>query len=239
MVNAWGPGAGWTLDHADELLGLHDDVLTFDPTDRTVAECHHRHPGVRMCRTLAITEALVPIIIGQKVQAVAAHRSWRGMVRRYGEPAPGPVPLSLPPDPKTLAALPYDAFHRFNIERKRADAIRRVCARWHQIDRLAALPAPEMQRRLQTLPGIGPWTTSSVAQVALGDADAVVVGDFHLPHTVSWALAGEPRATDDRMLELLAPFAGHRGRVQRLLKHSGRKAPRYGPRLSVMEFADR
>jgi hypothetical protein len=57
------------------------------------------------------------------------------------------------------------------------------------------------------------------------------VGDFHMPSLVTWALAGEPRGTDDRMLELLEPFAGHRGRVVRLLKTSGIRAPRYGPRL--------
>src|SRR4029453_406544 len=46
-----------------------------------------------------------------------------------------------------------------------------------------------------------------------GDPDAVPVGDFHLPHLVAGALAGEPRGTDERMLEPLAPFAGHRRRV--------------------------
>jgi hypothetical protein len=32
------------------------------------------------------------------------------------------------------------------------------------------------------------------------------------------------------MLELLEPYAGHRGRVIRLVGVSGEKAPRYGPR---------
>ena len=39
------------------------------------------------------------------------------------------------------------------------------------------------------------------------------VGDYHFPNTVAWALAGEARADDDRMLELLSPYAGQRGRV--------------------------
>jgi len=42
-------------------------------------------------------------------------------------------------------------------------------------------------------------------------------GDLHLPHVVSWALAGERRGTDERMLELLEPYRGQRGRVVRLL----------------------
>jgi hypothetical protein len=46
-------------------------------------------------------------------------------------------------------------------------------------------------------------------------------------------LAGEPRGTDERMLELLAPFEGHRGRVIRLLEATGLTAPVFGPRSSV------
>ena len=84
-----------------------------------------------------------------------------------------------------------------------------------------------------TLPGIGPWTTAEVARLALGDPDAVSVGDLHLPNLVAWMLAGEPRGTDERMLELLAPYEGHRGRVQLLLEASGVHAPRYGPRMEV------
>ena len=90
---------------------------------------------------------------------------------------------------------------------------------------------PDAHRRLQALPGVGPWTSAEVAIVALGDADAVSVGDFHLPHLVSYALAGEPRGTDERMLELLEPYRGQRGRVQLLLEAGGITAPRFGPRM--------
>lgn len=75
-------------------------------------------------------------------------------------------------------------------------------------------------------------------QSAMGDPDAVAVGDYHIPNTVSWALANEPRADDARMLELLEPFAGHRGRVTMLLKFGGISAPKYGPRLSLWSPAD-
>ncbi len=71
---------------------------------------------------------------------------------------------------------------------------------------------------------------------ALGDPDAVSVGDFHLKNLVSWALAGEPRGTDDRMLELLAPYEGRRAHVVRLLELSGLRPPSYGPRLTPRRF---
>jgi 3-methyladenine DNA glycosylase/8-oxoguanine DNA glycosylase len=92
--------------------------------------------------------------------------------------------------------------------------------------------------RLVGVPGIGPWTAAEVGVRALGDDDAVSVGDFHLKHLVSFALAGEPRGTDDRMLELLEPFRGQRARVVRLLELSGISAPRYGPRLSPRRIED-
>ena len=65
----------------------------------------------------------------------------------------------------------------------------------------------------------------------------VSVGDFHIPHLVSWNLAGEPRADDARMLELLHPYRGQRGRVIRLLEAGGRRPPRFGPRLELRSIA--
>ena len=92
-------------------------------------------------------------------------------------------------------------------------------------------------RRLRALPGIGAWTAAEVSLVALGDADAVSVGDYHLPHHVAWALAGEARGDDERMLELLEPYRGHRGRVLRLLVAGAPGPPRFGPRLPLRDIA--
>jgi 3-methyladenine DNA glycosylase/8-oxoguanine DNA glycosylase len=94
-----------------------------------------------------------------------------------------------------------------------------------------------LDQRLRSLAGVGAWTSAEVRRVALGDADAVSVGDYHLPHMVAWTLAGEPRADDDRMLELLEPFPGHRGRVVRLIELGGRAAPRRGPRMPLRRIA--
>ena len=86
--------------------------------------------------------------------------------------------------------------------------------------------------------GIGPWTAAETARLALGDPDAVSVGDFHLPNLVCWMLSGEPRGTDERMLELLEPYRGNRGRVQRLLEAGGQTAPKFGPRTEVRSIAE-
>src|SRR5664280_3722315 len=91
------------------------------------------------------------------------------------------------------------------------------------------------QRRLRAVPGVGAWTAAEVAQRAFGDADAVSVGDFHLPGLVGWALAG--RVVDDAgMLVLLAPYRPHRYRLVRLIELSGVRVPRRGPRLPVRDY---
>ncbi len=236
-ATAWGHGAAWSLEQLPELLGAADDPEDFKPEDRCLRNAARRAPGLRMCRSRNIFEILIPTILEQLVTGEEARRSWRSLVKAYGEPAPGPASLWLPPSPERLAALPYFDFHPHGIERKRATAIKEACKRATQMQEAAGMDSDSAARRLLACPGIGPWTTAIVLQVALGDPDAVVVGDFHLPNVVAWALAGEARATDARMLELLAPYRGHRGRAVRLIGAAGIWAPKFGPRARICHIA--
>jgi 3-methyladenine DNA glycosylase/8-oxoguanine DNA glycosylase len=133
--------------------------------------------------------------------------------------------------------MPYQDWHRFGIERRRAETIRGACSRANALERLAAEPPLEAQRKLTCLPGIGRWTAAEVARVALGDPDAVRLGDYHLPHIVSWVLAAEPRADDRRMMELLEPYRGQRARAVRLIELSGISPPRRAPRRRLRSIA--
>lgn len=235
-AEAWGPGAEAALAGVPDLVGARDDVDAFRPAPGVVAEIARRHPGLRLTRTGRAWEALLPAICEQKVTGNEARAAFRGVVRTFGEPAPGPSGMWLAPTPGKLAALPYFSFHRFGLERRRADVIRRAAAIAEQVE---AAAAPDAARLLRSVPGIGPWTVAEVARVAWGDPDAVSIGDYHLPNLVGWALAGEPRADDERMLVLLEPFRGQRGRVQRLLEVSGLRPPRYGPRMAPNRIHDR
>jgi 3-methyladenine DNA glycosylase/8-oxoguanine DNA glycosylase len=132
--------------------------------------------------------------------------------------------------------MPYFAFHPFGIERRRAEVIRDVCRRAASLEALAEIPPSQATRRLQAIPGIGPWTAAEVARLSFGDPDAVSIGDYHVPDVVSWALAHEPRGTDERMLELLEPYRGQRGRVQLLLEASHIAPPAYGPRSEARQI---
>jgi 3-methyladenine DNA glycosylase/8-oxoguanine DNA glycosylase len=236
-VGAWGAGSAWVLERADAWCGALDDISGFDPAGGIVREAWRRNRGLRIPATGLVTERLVPVILEQKVTGLEARRAYRAMTLALGEPAPGDLGLRLPPDPERLATLAYERFHPFGVERRRAEVIREVAHKRAWLDTAAELPLDEARARIGAMRGIGPWSVAEVARLSLGDADAVSVGDFHVPHLVAWALAGEPRGTDEQMLELLEPFAPHRGRVQLLLERSGLGAPKYGPRMEVRSIA--
>ena len=233
QADAWGPGAEAAIARVPWLFspGTHDLA---DTPDSRIATLARRRPGLRVLRTGAVLESLIPAVLEQKVTGTEAHRTWHTLVRRYGEAAPGPTELGLRvfPAPATLAALPYWAYHPLGLERRRADLIRAIARDASAFEALVDAPLETAYARLRSVPGVGPWTVAEVGVRALGDVDAVSVGDFHLPHLVAYALAGEPRATDARMLELLEPYRGRRALVVRLLETSGLQAPRYGPRLA-------
>ena len=233
VAEAWGPGATWALDSVPGLIGATDDVAGFEPHHHVVEELWRRHRGVRITRSGAVMQSLIPAILEQKVTGVEARRAYRSMVFEISEPAPGDLGLYLPPDPVRLAETPYFTFHPWGVERRRAETVQAACERAAYLETGTSLSVDQANGRLLTIPGVGPWTAAEVARTALGDADAISVGDFHLPNVVCWALAREPRGTDERMLELLEPYRGHRGRVQVLLEAGGISAPKFGPRMEV------
>ena len=233
QAEAWGPGADWGLDHAPGLIGATDDAEGFEPKHDVIARLWRDNKGIRITHTGRVMQVLIPAILEQKVTGTEARRAYRRLVMSTSGRAPGDAGLFLPPDPDLLAETPYFAFHPWGVEQRRAETVRAACAQAARLEAATALALDMAKERLGALRGIGTWTVAEVARLALGDADAVSVGDYHLPNTVCWALAREDRGTDARMLELLEPYRGHRGRVQRLLEAGHINAPKYGPRAEI------
>lgn len=234
VATAWGEGAEAALDAVPSLIGCHDDDGGFAPDHPLVARLWRDFAAVRVPRSGAIYETLVNVVLEQRVTTFEARRAQTQLNARWGEEAPGPVDLRLPPDPEVLAGVAYYDLHVLGVEKKRADTVRRVAANARRLDALAQLPTAAAYERLLALPGIGAWSAAEAAMVALGDPDAVPVGDANLPSTVTYALTGTAVDDDEAMLEALEPFAGQRGRVIRLIGAGGitapRRSPRYAPR---------
>lgn len=232
VVDAHGPGTEWLLDAAPRWLGCHDVADDFDPAGNArLAEMWRRHGRFRLGGSGLVWHELAVTILGQRITSVEAMRSWRRMVSRWGVPAPGPYGLRLPPAPDAIATLSYVDLHRLGVERRRADALLLAARRVDRLEAAAAMPVADALDRLSALPGLGVWTATATTTMSHGDPDTVIIGDYGIPTMVSYAFTGSSkRVGDDRMMELLAPFAGHRWRVVRLLSVMGISAPRRAPR---------
>jgi 3-methyladenine DNA glycosylase/8-oxoguanine DNA glycosylase len=220
-----------------DLLGARDDPAGFVPAHPLLREAVRRYPGFRVGRSGRVLEALVPAVLEQKVVGLEAFRAWRYLLHRFGLPAPGPAPAGLRvcPPASTWAAIPSWEWHQAGVEGVRAATIRAAARLAGRLEQLAGRPAADADRGLRSLSGVGVWTSAEIRQRACGDPDAVSVGDYNLPGAVGWALAG--RVVDDAgMLELLAPYAGHRYRATRLIELTGTRPPRRGPRNSVRDY---
>ncbi len=238
-ARAWGPGAAEFDAYLPGLLGEHDAerAATFAPAHPKLADAHRRFPNLRIVRTARVLESLVPAILEQRVHGVAAQASWRRLVTRFGAPAPGPAPdgMRVPPGADAWRRIPSWEFHRANVDPRRAQTVV-ACARVaDRLEEIVDLDRDAAHRRLRAVPGIGAWTAAEVAQRALGDADALSVGDFHLASIVGWSLLGRP-LDDDGMVEYLADLRPHRYRAIRLLEVSGQaREPKFGPRTAIVD----
>ena len=233
---AWGPGAERAVAGLPDLLGGRDLAEGFEPRHPLLADTARRHPGLRIPRTGRVVEALVPAVLEQKVTGREARDAFRRLVLRYGEPAPGPAPegMRVPPSAEAWRHVPSWEWHRAGVDPKRSRTICLAMRCASRLEQAVGMAPEDAARRLSAVPGIGAWTVAEIAQRALGDSDALSVGDFHLSQAVGWALVGRP-LDDDGMVELLEPWRPHRYRVVRLLELSPAAKPRFGPRLTIQD----
>ncbi len=244
LARAWGPGAEHELELLPEVLGAGDDPAGFPAQAHPVMAAASRRfgPGWRVLRTGRVLEALVPAVLEQRVTGKEASRAWADLVRRFGEPAPGPgagtdAPrLVVPPDGAGWARIPSWAWHRAGVDPGRARTIVESARRAESLERLSDRTPDEAAESLRSLPGIGVWTSAQVGVRAWGDRDAVAFGDFHLAKAVVHALTGATDGDDDQMAEVLTPWAGQRARAVMMLQlHKGPTAPRRGPRATITD----
>jgi len=234
-LSAWGVGADWILAQAPALLGADDDPSGLGAHHRLVAQVSRRHPHWRIGRSGLVMDALIPAVIEQKVTGQEAFAGYRRLVQRFGERAPGPagdeLRLHVQPTPEAIRAIPSWEWLRLPVDGGRSRPLVGAMRVADTLERAGRGGSTELDRALTGLPGIGRWTSAEVRQRALGDADAVSFGDYHVAKDIGWALTGE-RIDDDALAVLLEPYRPHRYRVQALLAMAGAGAPRRGPRMA-------
>ncbi|GLW47430.1 hypothetical protein Stsp02_30920 [Streptomyces sp. NBRC 14336] len=229
-VDAWGPGAAELTDSVRRELGERDRPDLFRPEHPVLRAAVRRLPGLRVPRTGRLFEALVPAVLEQRVVGVDAFASFTRLVRRYGTTPPGPAPdgMRVPPPPETWRTVPSWEWRRAGVDLHRSATI--VEAARHAARLEAAADDPARAYALMAhLPGVDVWTAAQVGHRALGDADALPLGDYHLATMTGVALLGRPLA-DDEVEPYYERFRPHRYRVVRLLELSPGAAPRHGPR---------
>ncbi|WP_189154307.1 DNA-3-methyladenine glycosylase family protein [Lentzea pudingi] len=232
LAEAWGEGGPWLLDGLPALLGADDTVDEFVAHHPIIAEARMQRPGLRLGATNRVWDLLFASILEQKVTGVEAFRTWRELGRRFGESAPGPKPLKVPPTPQRLLGLQDWEWHQCGLDGARRRTLINVAQVAHRLEKAAETRSREL---LEKVPGVGVWTSAEVAQRAWGDPDAVSVGDYHVAKNVTWALTGKP-GDDDAMMELLAPYQPQRHRAVMYLVAAGMRRPRRAPRFSPRDY---
>lgn len=229
VAEAYGPGAEWALEAVPRLLGDDDGPEDFVPTDERVHALVRRFRGLRLPRAPWLDDVLLEKVLEQRVTWREAAQSFADITRAFAEPAPGPLGLLLAIPLSALSSRAPVSLSRYGVDHQRSATLRRLGDVAHHVERVRLAPLADVDALLAKVPGVGPWTRASVLGLGCGDPDAVPIGDAHLPNLVAWYLAGELGGTDERMLALLAPFAGHRHRVLRLFFAAGLTAPRFRP----------
>ncbi|MDX6276831.1 MAG: hypothetical protein QOJ72_959 [Nocardioidaceae bacterium] len=240
-AEAWGPGAAEFLDGLPALVGAEDDLSGFKPDHPILADAFRRFPGLRVPRTGLVLEALIAAVIEQRVVGLDAFAAWRRLLLRFGELPPGPAPdgMRVFPTAEQWAAIPSWDWHLAGVDPVRARTAQ-ACARLgRQLDQLATTHRDQhaaVYRGLRSVPGVGVWTAAEVGSRALGDADAVPFGDYHIGKDVGQALVGRP-LNDPELAEVLAPWRPHRFRVVRLIMLSPlTRREKRGPRAPRVDY---
>lgn len=235
LAQAWGPGAAWAIEAAPDLLGIADDPSGFVAHHELAAAGARSLAGWRIPRSRLVLQSLIPAIIEQRVTGKEAFGSHTRLVRRFGEPAPGPgadLGLRVPPAPREWARIPSWEWIGAGVDRARADTAIRASQHAGRLEQCADLPRADALRRLRAIPGVGEWTAAEVAQRALGDPDSVSFGDYHMAKNLTWALTGRVGG-DEEARVLLAPYAGQRFRAQVYITAAAGVRPRRGARMTL------
>jgi 3-methyladenine DNA glycosylase/8-oxoguanine DNA glycosylase len=230
VIDAWGPGAGELADSILDELGARDRPEEFRPDHPFLRRAQRRFVGLRVPATGRVFEAVVPAVIAQRVVGLDALAAWTRLLRIHGELPPGPAPegMRVPPSPEVWQGIPTWDWRQAGVDEHRSRTVVQTARHAARLDGTAD-DQEAAYRLMASLPGIGPWTAAKVGSSALGDADALPLGDYHLGRATGIALLGRP-LEDNEIEDFYEQWRPHRYRVIRLIELTPGSAPRRAPR---------
>jgi 3-methyladenine DNA glycosylase/8-oxoguanine DNA glycosylase len=211
------PAAGQHLELAIERMrfgiGVDDDLSEFRAScrgDRLLEPLIRRFPDLRPRRRPWPWEALAWAVTKQLIESPRAAAIQRRIVRRWGPRiGSGRGALHDVPDPAVIAGRAPAELQATDLSAGRAVALRGVASK--VAGGRCPLDDPRSDRRLQSVPGIGPWTVQCLGLYGRGDADSLPAGDLGYIKLVG-RLAGEGRrATVEEVERFYEPYAPFRG----------------------------
>ncbi|MBI5442464.1 MAG: DNA-3-methyladenine glycosylase 2 family protein [Deltaproteobacteria bacterium] len=171
---------------AGRLFDLDADPVTISAhlaADPLLAPLVARRPGLRVPGAWDPFEIAVRTILGQQVSVKAARTLAARLAATFGRPLPSGAAregLSLLfPRAEELAEADVASIGLTSRRAGTLRALSRELALGH-IDLGPAASLDEAERRLATIPGIGPWTAQVIALRALGEPDTLPAGDLGL-----------------------------------------------------------
>ena len=193
-------GDGVTAQDAQEaarriswLLGCDVDLSGFYSTasgDPVLSRIVRRLSGLHPPRTLTLFEALVLAVTGQQIASSVAAIIRQLMVHRLGASlsVDGAVYHTFPtPEAVLLAGLP--GLRALKLSGRKAEYILDIASK--SLDgtlsetELRGLPDGEVEQRLLSVRGVGPWTVSWAMQRGLGRENAFPSSDLALQRVMS------------------------------------------------------
>jgi 3-methyladenine DNA glycosylase/8-oxoguanine DNA glycosylase len=223
VVTAEGAGAEVAVADFAAALVQDDGHGAFAPESPLLSRLHRTHRGMRLVRVPWRFDLAAVAVLQQRVTTREAMQQWGLIVRKYG---PRVGELRAFPSAERVARMASWQFQELGLDPKRARTMVVLARELVRRNTLAETDLALVRKRLLAVRGVGPWTTDMILGFAYGDPDALPLGDLHLPHLITWALARESPGSDARMVELLEPYRGHRFRIVRLLWIGAPKNPR-------------
>lgn len=214
-------------------LGLDFDLADFHDRfrrDPLVGPLIGRMPAFRPLRTPWPWEALASAVVGQLIEADRAARIERRIVGRWGARlGAGRDALRDVPAAATIAGRAPAELSSMDLAPRRAEALRRV-AREVALGR-CELGQAAAERRLLSLPQIGPWTVRCLGLFGCGDMDSLPAGDLAYIKLVGRLANFGRRATIAEVEAFYLPYAPYRGLVGSLTLAGLYRLVAHGPPL--------